>query len=653
MFLSKRLKNIIIYTVLISSMAFIVLALRYLEINVEFFSDFHNFLIQRELDYGTIGNAYITIAVAVISLGTISFTILIGRMQHLVNEISYQSFDNRVLKDRRTNLTYITLMCIATLLIIIYLLADIYKYPLMYLSFLIMSFIAIIWLLYYLFFSMMKDLSIYYILDNNSAILNDKIIELKKLYIVRKFFSHEFQKLEVKKTKGLYHRLLSRIVSIIDKRIDFVKDFYIAHSYFCASELSFIVGNACQRKDYQLEKYALECTTKLIEQHFVRDYNYDSKDSTEYNIFTGKYYNSNFITLYLLPIYKIPKQYYGSQTGINTSNVEFANLIILGKCLAYEDGYGYPTILLEIFRQYTEHIIQQIKEKSEIAISCYINAMFRINSDFDSWGFNELGRIISNNNIVIAKDLNINISSKSLRYLFSVQIGLAVKLFEINDINDDFYDYLIEEYLVYVFELLKVFIEREPAEDTRFTYELNYSKWFEELSIKISQKINSVADEYYSLGLKDIYYVTELKEILNILIQGFGDNSEIIAIVSNKDIYVIKYYSDFIQNLIRIITIYISKYFNMVMDETSEEFRIFNEFIDLYLDCLNLYIILLKNGVKGIKKNDKVIYSDFIDSFYKSSNQIRYEENLLKWKKILLENRMKEMRDYKMSDYIL
>ena len=442
-----------------------------------------------------------------------------------------------------------------------------------------------------------------------------------------------------------------------------VGDFYKKQNHLFASELTYIIRNASLRRDYQLERYALGFTTMLIKHHvtsFRINYPYNLNIFDETRGLNWSIWDSErFIISYLLPIYEIPEQYFNMQNGIETSNNEFENLILQVKDFSYVDGTLYLEILIVIFIQYAKHIIRQIKEKSDLAYQDYVRSINRIIFRSNTFGFYKLGEEISRKNITIAKEAIASIKSINLMELFIVQTILVIKLFKIDVTEESFYSYELEEdlrediieiHLNNVFEILKISIEKDNTEKIRDVYEYEYSNWFKKLSEVVVKDISDIAKEYYELGLEDTDYAWELQRILKSIIQGFRNNSELIAIASEKDVRVIKYYNDLIQNLIRTVNNFVSSYFNDVTDKGGIEIELFDSYIDLYLDCLELYVLIVVEECVPFNKIDRSIIldmnkdskynicSNFIESFEKNITQFYSEALIPKHKKILADS---------------
>jgi len=531
----------------------------------------------KELLDGTIGYAYITLAIAVLSLGTIAFTIIIGRMQYLVNEISYQSYDKRVLKDKKINHIYLMLMAVTVYLTVVYLTADIPKYPLMYLSIIIMALFTVIGLVYLLFISMFKDLSLYSMLDNNHRALIEGMENFDKCTVKLKKTQTRYSDLHGKlivATLGKY--LKWRIAKTVTK-MEAIKNEYNTITLSATEELTFVVGNACQRNDSQFAKTAMEYVTKLISHRFITIGSNKKQYPHPLNMMGIYEQYDRFIESSLLPIYKITNS--GSATNELTriANNEFANVLLHGETLRYTDGEGYNFTFQIVFAIYKENIKEQLDNKYSGVTFDYSGAMNKLINKFEVSNSKDLFLDISKNNVILADGVFKNIESVNYMHLLEVQSNLLSQSMLLAD------DYMLEKILDDTFSMFRISIVNLTKITMPLSLQSINSYWLDTLKPSaIFQKLVWIYNTYYSDNIDDIEHQRKMYIIIERFISSFRKNMNLIVASSMADHMIILSFSSFIKQMIDIISIYIKFDVDSFEQLYIEALRLYSQFASMF-----------------------------------------------------------------------
>jgi len=428
------------------------MGVRFLEIKTDVISNFHQFLQLKEKSVGVISYSYITIGIAVISLSAIVFTIVIGMMQYLINEISYQSYDKRVLKNKTTKRIFLILMGISLLLISIYIFADILNYPVTYSSILFMALLTVIALIYSLYTSLFRDFSIYSIMENN----HERLLELlrgfegdkKSLILIKEKVekkSYKFlKKLRTKHDKYKMKKYVERMETLLKNYNSLTKS--------VAEELTFIVGNACKRSDSRFAKSSLEYVTKLIVHRFNAFGTTSKQHHYAYNMMGIYEQYDKFIEQYLIPIYRISNLGGVTHEIIRIANEEFGNVLSQGRILRYTDGEGYNFTFQITIALYMDNIKNQLSSGYTGVISDYRIAMNGIIQNFNITNSKELLMQISKNNVSLVEDIFRNIETVNYMHVLEVQSNILEKSILEAD------EYLLENVLNDIFSMFKLSI---------------------------------------------------------------------------------------------------------------------------------------------------------------------------------------------------
>lgn len=107
---NKKIRVIVCFVGYIVSVCLVIALIVSLEEKQIIFKEFSEILKIREAAFGTIRNSYLTLSIGVLSIGTITFTLVLSRIQSLTNEVNYESFIKKAEKDILLTSIYVSLM---------------------------------------------------------------------------------------------------------------------------------------------------------------------------------------------------------------------------------------------------------------------------------------------------------------------------------------------------------------------------------------------------------------------------------------------------------------------------------------------------------------------------------------------------------------
>src|SRR5690554_5481932 len=108
----------IVKTILIIGLIFIIfLSISFTDLGTDLINSLNNRLVEREIQNGIISGSYLTIAVTIMGMSSIIFSISLGMMQNLSNELSYQTYEEMVLKNNVSKRIFLSIIFISVILI--------------------------------------------------------------------------------------------------------------------------------------------------------------------------------------------------------------------------------------------------------------------------------------------------------------------------------------------------------------------------------------------------------------------------------------------------------------------------------------------------------------------------------------------------------
>lgn len=524
-----------------------------------------------------IANTYISVAITVISLSAIAFTIIIGMMQYLVNEISYQSYDKRVLKDKKIKHIFLMLMTISIFLIVVYLIADIPQYPLMYSTILIMSLLAVIGLVYYLFISMFKDLSLFSLMENNHNTLVETMEQFDKHTATIIKLQENLNRINGKFFKATRVKIIQKRIEKIIEKMEVLKEKYNSDTVSTTEELTFLVGNACQRSDSRFAKSSLEYVTKLIVHRF-KALDSNKKQHPLALSMMGIYEQyDKFIERSLVPIYSIHDTGGATHEITRIANEEFANVIIQGEILRFTDGEGYNLTFKIVFAHYKENIMKQLANKYVGATFDYSNAMNSLINKFDVANSKDLFLDISQNNVLLAEGVFKNIEPVNYMPVLDIQSNLLSKAILLAD------KYMLEKVLSDLFSMFRISIANVNLIKTPLSLQRINSYWLDTLNqSSLPVKLVSIYNKHFSEKIEEKEYQRKMHIILATIVSSFKNHMHLIAASSFIGHMIILAFCNLVQQISDIIAIYIGfdiEDFNILY---KDNLRLYTQFVSLY-----------------------------------------------------------------------
>lgn len=600
------MKKIIIKLIIaLCSYCSIAIGVKFLETQSMVLANFHSYLKLKEINDGMIANTYISVAITVISLSAIAFTIIIGMMQYLVNEISYQSYDKRVLKDKKIRQIFLMLMIMSILLILVYLIADIPQYPLMYLTILIMLLITVIGLVYYLFILLFKDLSLYSLMENNHKALVEAMEQFDKHTVTINELQEKLNRADWKFFNSTYVKFIQYRIKKIIKEMEILKEQYISDTVSATEELTLLVRNACRRSDSHFAKSSLEYVTKLIVHRF-KTLDSNKKQHPLALSMMGIYEEyDRFIERSLVPIYSVQDSGNATNEIIRIANEELASAIIQGEILRFTDGVGYNLTFNIVFSYYKENIMKQLTNKYIGVTIDYSNAMNNLINKFDVANSKHLFLDISQNNVLLAEGVFKNIEPVNYIHLIDVQSNLVSKAILLAD------KYMLEKVLSDLFSMFRISIVNVKLIKTPLSLQRINSYWLDTLKqSSLPVKLVFIYNKYFCENIENKEYQRKMHIILSTIISSFKNQMHLIAASSLIDHMIILAFCELVQKINDIIAIYIR--FDI------EDFNI------LYKDNLRLYT----QFVSMYKVEDKFGYYQVFDSIEETLSKSIHDEKL-------------------------
>jgi len=419
----RTLLNVVVYVIIL----FVIgLFIQYLELNFSLLRTTHENLKLREIKYESIGYAFITLSIGVLSIGSIMFTLLIGKIQSLVNEVNYSSFHRKTYIDGKTLDNYILLMSISIVLLFIYLVADISAYPITYMIILLIAFLSVVYILSTLFTSLLDDLNLFRILEKNYITISLKFEDFKKSHT-------RFKRLLKNKEKLISNQRKKRRLQKLDKRIEFLKNRLesISNNHYIEcihsiEEIKQIVVTACRRKDPELLRTTLEYLEKHIRHHLeVMNYSIDEsiKFWSEYPL--GNTFS--FIVFKFLPIYENSELYNSELSLTEIAHASFTYLLFekeVFKPGGQEIDDSDFRVVLEKYYAMTVKCIHSGLNSEVYKYYLTINYMIEI---LENNSIKKL-RKISSINIDLIAELIATSSTEYYKYVFIIQSKILRKV---------------------------------------------------------------------------------------------------------------------------------------------------------------------------------------------------------------------------------
>lgn len=412
----RTLSKVILYVTILLITGLII---QYVETNFSLSRKTHEYLKLREIEDGSIRNAFITLSIGVLSIGSIMFTLLIGKIQSLVNEVNYSSFHRKTYVDGKTLDNYVLLMSVSIVLLLIYLVADISAYPITYMIILLFAFFTVVYILSTLFTSLLDDLNLFRILEKNFKSITLRFNEFKNSHKeLERLLDSRMKIAANQKGKRKLLKFDMRIKSLRDD-LEMLSNLHYSECKQSVEELDYIVVTACRRKDPELLRATLDFTNTHIKHHLeVLDYPIDKSIKFWSNYSLGR--NYSYINDKCLPIYENSELNKSEQNLVEIAHNNFTALMFEYAFLKPGGQEIDDSDFRLMFDKYYAMTIKCIHNGlHSVIFRYYLSINFMIES-IQSDSIEKLLQI-SSNNISLTEELITASKARDCMYVFIIQ----------------------------------------------------------------------------------------------------------------------------------------------------------------------------------------------------------------------------------------
>lgn len=450
---NRQFKTILIVSRYVILLIIIWLFMRRLELNSLYFQKAHEYLKTRELDDGLIRYAYITLSIGVLSIGSIMFTLLFGKIQSLINEVNYSSFHRKTYTDGKILNNYILLMSISIILLINYLVADTSAYPLTFLIILLFAFFTVVLILNSLFTSLFDDLNLFRILEKNYKTVTWRFEEFKRLHTkLKNFIEIEGKFNAYQKEKPKFKKLEKRIDSL-KSNLETLSNLHYTECIQSLEELNYFVVNACRRKDPELLRVVFDYTEEHIKHHIeILNYSMDESINFWSNYVFGKSYK--FVVHNCLSIFEKPELQNSDHNLTEIGHDRFSHIIRISDFFEPRGKEISDSDFGVFYGKFLNMTIRGINDKSSLELLTY-----KLDNTYmlEKMKFNSIAKyqLISFGNITLLNELTAFKKIIGLQYIFEVQS----KILNLTSMNKGLWP-AHKIALIHFFDLFEKYINR-------------------------------------------------------------------------------------------------------------------------------------------------------------------------------------------------
>lgn len=543
-----RILNKILLIVLLLLPIFVV---RYLELHTNYFDVLGSFLYQREIQSELISYAYITMFIVILTMSSIIFAIILSMTQIMSTRVSYQSYENKILKDRKSIVIFMYFALISFVLLIVYLFADFTYIPLTYIAVLLISFITIVMMIAYLYRIIFVGFSLYSIVEERY----NEIIAYSERY--QKTINYSMKLIEKLKSISKLNKLKwvdTILLKYFEKRKEKVirqRNDYDNKLDEIIKEYSFIASNAFANNDIDLYRHILKHITKVGTHRFEM-----FGSNIEANEFLGmigivEQYD-RFIENHIIPFYfKFLKSDTNSDL-IKYSNEEFSDLLISGDILKYSNADNYNFTLYISMELYVNAVKKQIDIGYQEAILDYANTILRVIDKFDPKSSRRLYRKIAEDVLELAAIAIKNLPIVNYIHLSEVLNHLTSK----NLIGYD--EHTLEFMLEKQIELLGINLQNVDRINDPFSVSTLNKNWIDSMHQQALQtKLRNLYNTKYSDNIKVNIYTKEMHDILDTILRTFERKRATLFLACNFDRMFLLSFTNLLFVITEIIRIYI------------------------------------------------------------------------------------------------
>lgn len=544
----------IVKTILIIGLIFIIfLSISFTDLGTDLINSLNNRLVEREIQNGIISGSYLTIAVTIMGMSSIIFSISLGMMQNLSNELSYQTYEEMVLKNNVSKRIFLSIIFISVILIGMHLFINFTLNPIKYVIILIVSIILVTRQIIYLVNNFINNFSLYSITERQY----EDIIEMfNNIYKKAASVCEKYKKIQNKiSCKNKYSSLLlKKDLALLAKR----KDKLIASSVkynnvLCnvMKEYFFMASNAYKKGDVNLYRHILSLVTKIGVHRFEK-FGTMPKEPNYLSLLGELEKYDEFVELYIIPFYTNMITDYSSAEFIKCSNEEISKLLLEGERLKYSNDKDYNKTFYISLELYKNSILAQIRGGYQEAVLDFTNAIVRIIKKFEY----ENSKIL----YIRLADYVLELAQPTLENLSSAYyINLTKVLNELRDnalYNKD--TLLLEQLLEKQIELLEINLLNINKVEDPFSLHILNSHWLDSLNQEALQaRLRNLYNSQYSGYIENPEYSGNMYRILQTVINVIEGKSRTLLLASSYDHMFLYSFTNLIYEVIGIIRKYI------------------------------------------------------------------------------------------------
>lgn len=571
------------------------------------------FFEKKELYTHYLSNTYLTVSIAVLTISALIFTIQIAVIQFFSSEIRYKSYENKILKDTATILSFSKIFGTGIMLLIMHIFVEFSVAPFTYSIAVISSVIYVMMIIIDVYKKMQNELRLHGYIRTLYDNVEKELVKCKN-YIGQL----EKTKNIIAKTNKHFYKPINMFILSYSKRLVTKTEKhtpkYRNNTLEAILEYDYICNNAYRKGDVSLFSYTLNYLAKIC---LVRIENVEKKNFNPYSSMLGVIESHDeIIELKIMPIFNRFTTNLSNIEFLRIVNEEYKNVLVGCKALTYNNEDDYQLTFYIIFHMYIENI------KKQIDIG-YTEALYDFNlyvlDTFSSFSFqysNNFYYKLSNE----IKDLAAIVFTKPHQIpYFTHLMKLQMDIYRIAITNEN--SALHEKSLSNVFDMYKISVQNIQNIKAPFSLQNINNEWLD--TVKITSLQNTISQLYiskYSDKISDKKESKKLKDILDKIYGKLYDNMEFIILSSRFDHMIEHNIIWLVHEISRISLAYIT-------NGSSEFFEVFKKYQYLYgwiikykdiKEPFHVHAIqeIQQNFMAGNLENKEIF--DFLYSNYKS-----------------------------------
>lgn len=527
------------------------------------------FFAEKELYTPYLSSTYLTVSIAVLTISALIFTIQIALIQFFSSEIRYKTYENKVLKDTATILSFSKIFGTGILLLIMHLFINFSVAPLTYSIAVISSVIYIMIIIIDVYKKMQNELrlhgyirNLYDNVEKELLVCMNNIRKLEKikniLPKINKYFDKPIHMLIRSYAKGLVTKNEKRALKYQNNTLEAI----LEYDYIC--------NNAYRKGDISLFSYTMNYLSKIC---LIRIENVEKKTFNPYSAsILGVIENHDkVIELKIMPIFNRFTTNVANVEFLRIVNEEYKNVLVGCKSLIYNNEDDYQLTFYIVFHMYIENIKKQIDIGYEEALydfNLYVLDTFSSFSlQYSSNFYYKLSSEIKNLAAIVFT------KSHQIAY-FTHLLKLQMDIYRIAISNEN--SALYEQSLSNVFEMYKISVQNIKNIKAPFTLQNINDEWLDTVKVTSLQStiLNLFNNKYFD-KISDKKESKNLKDILDNIYRKLYDNMEILILSSRFDYMIEHHIIWLIHEMSRISLVYIT-------NGSEEFFEVFKKYQYLY-----------------------------------------------------------------------